>query len=377
MKKFAAVILITVLLCGYSTLFSQTQVHELPFERAGHFIVVKAKINNSEKSYNFIVDTGALTFIDKGLADELGLKQRGMMAKIDSLNLSEVKIKKIFCFTSFDVKQFKKFSIPINGIIGSNLLDRYKVIFDFKESIITLSDDTTSLKPADNGILMTFRSHPINSAPIVKLKAGAKVIDGMIDTGQPYPLVFPLADFTELNKLCLSDTVRSNGIMVKWPMTKPKFNYIARLDSVSFAGRIFPGLLCVFAELPPMLSMPLIGTDFLTQFKMIINYPRHQLMLLSYKADKLTENQFTTGLNVNITNDNKIYVEGIWQNFPADKARIKPGDIVLAFNSNKINPDNLGELQKLLNNDNVKTITLVLQNGNTRREIILTKEMLF
>jgi len=100
-------------------------------------------------------------------------------------------------------------------------------------------------------------------------------------------------------------------------------------------------------------------------------------MLLSYKANKLTENQFTTGLNVNVTNDNKIYIEGVWQNSPADKAKIKPGDIVLSFNSNKINPDNLGDLQKLLKNDNVKTITLELQNGNSRREITLTKEMLF
>jgi len=49
----------------------------IPFELKEHLIVIKVKINGSQKHYNFLLDTGGLTFIDKKVAEELALKTRG------------------------------------------------------------------------------------------------------------------------------------------------------------------------------------------------------------------------------------------------------------------------------------------------------------
>jgi hypothetical protein len=43
----------------------------IPFELKGHLILIKCRINDSKETYDFVVDTGGRTFVDKTLADEL------------------------------------------------------------------------------------------------------------------------------------------------------------------------------------------------------------------------------------------------------------------------------------------------------------------
>ena len=55
-----------------------------------------------------------------------------------------------------------------------------------------------------------------------------------------------------------------------------------------------------------MLSMPLIGTDFLFQFKMIINYPKDEMLLIPNTDSHFEDNQFSLGLNLNLSENNEI-----------------------------------------------------------------------
>ena len=84
-KKTLCLILVLFLLRG--TTFAQQVELEvkgtIPFELKEHFIVIKGKINGSQKHYDLILDTGGLTFIDNKVAKELPLKTRGNMAKMD------------------------------------------------------------------------------------------------------------------------------------------------------------------------------------------------------------------------------------------------------------------------------------------------------
>ena len=59
----------------------------VPFELNEHLIVIKGKINGSQKNYNFVLDTGALTFVDKEVVEELELKTRANMAKMETLEI--------------------------------------------------------------------------------------------------------------------------------------------------------------------------------------------------------------------------------------------------------------------------------------------------
>jgi len=199
----------------------------------------------------------------------------------------------------------------------------------------------------------------------------------MIDTGQPYPVVLPLKDFKQYEKSDISGFIKSRGLITKWPQTNPSYNYLTRLKSCEFASLIITNAICIFGELPPILSMPFIGTDFLSQFKMIINYPKDEMMLIPNQDCHFKNNQFSTGLNLNVSENNEIFVEGIWENSPADKLNIQVGDHVIAFNSKKVTPDNLIELIEIMKDDNVESIHLEIENQNGIRKLKLSKEMLF
>lgn len=369
--------LFVVLIIHSSESHTQSTTDTIPFEFLGHLILVKGKIDNSQRNFNFIIDTGGLTFINKKVAQELQLKQQGMMAKINMLELSGFHIEKIFCFITFDFNQFNVLCTPIHGIIGSNLLERFKVTFDFKSRSVTFSSDTTYLDSPESGLYLTFRNHPVNYAPLVKFKIGDKSIEGMIDTGQPYPIVFPLASFEEYKNLYITDFIKSRGLMEEWPMTTADSNYLARLKSFEFETIKINSLICLFGQLPRMLSMPLIGNDFLSQFKIVINYPKDEMMMIPYDDIHFKKNRFSFGLNPDISEKIEIIVKGIWENSPADDAKIEVGDIILSFNSQKATHTNVMELIKMIQDDHTESITFELINRDTTRKVKLNKAMLF
>lgn len=368
--------LVTLLLANLTADRAQPAGKTIPFEMLGHLVLVRASINGSEMDYNFVVDTGGVACIDKGLAGELGLKEKGPMAKIDSLGLSGLNIEKVFCFTTFDFGHFDALGTPIHGMIGSNLLERYRVTFDFEDQTITFSGDTTSMEAPEEGMLLEFDSHPVNSAPVVDLEICGKSLKGMIDTGQPYPVVLPLGSFEEYRDSCAVDYTKSKGLMEEWPMTNPDHNYLARLASLELSRAKLDSVTCLFGELPPPLSMPLIGNDFLSHFEMVIDYPSRRLLLIPYEDARFEKNVFSAGLRPDISAENQIVVKGVWESSPADRAGIEVGDRILSFDSRGVTPANLIELIGLLEDDSTESVTLEILQGDTPREVRLVKTML-
>lgn len=348
----------------------------IPLERLSHLIIAKARINGSQDEYNFVIDTGAVTFLDKSLAEEFGLKQKGMMAKIDSLQMAGFLIEKVFCFTTFDFRHFDALGKPIHGIIGSNLMERFRVIIDFGAPSITFSSDSASLKPPEGALLLPFRNHPVNNAPIVEFSLEGDKVEGMIDTGQPYPLVFPLTCFTEYESLYVQDYIVSKGLMEEWPMTSADHNYLARLKSLRFGDTEMDSVLCLFGELPAPLSMPLIGNDFLSQFRLVIDYTNDRILMIPTDGIYLESDMLSAGLRPDLAEDGDVVVKGIWEGSPADNAGIELGDRILSFSGRKISSANLIDLIDLLEDDETESVTLVIERESGAEEVSLTKTML-
>ena len=368
--------LITLMLAQSTPATAQHAEGTVPFEMLSHLMVTKVRINASEREYNFVIDTGGVVFIDKSLAQELGLKQMGVQAKMDSLDLPGFRIHKVFAFTTFDFSRFEALGTPIHGIIGSNLMERYRVTIDFKASSISFSGDTTDLEAPEGSLLLPFRSHPVNSAPIVHFLAGEDSLEGMIDTGQPYPVVFPLDNFEEYDSLYVIDSVRSSGLMEEWPAPGADHNYLARLRSIEFGSMKIDSAICLFAELPEMLSMPLIGNDFLTQFKIVIDYPNHTMLMIPHDDIDFETNVFSAGLNPDVSKDGEVFVKGVWEGSPADRAGVEVGDRILSFDSQEITPVNLMDLIELLEDDATESVTLEILHQDAAREVNLEKAML-
>ena len=377
MRKISIVLIFLFLNIYLSGISNENIEGKIPFIKKDHYILVNAKINDSIKDFTFLVDTGGATFIDKSVVQELNLKHQGPQAKITTLNLSGYQIENIFCFTTFNFDIFKGASTPIQGIIGSNLMERFNVTFDFQKCYLIFSTAPTSLAPSENSLYFTFRNHPVNNAPLIKFKVNQEIMEGMIDTGQPFPVVLPFKDFEQFKSSSNAGYIRSKGLMIKWPQTKPLCNYLTRIKSLELGSLKINNSICIFGEIPRMLSMPLIGTDLLFQFKMIINYPKDEMLLIPNPDIHFEDNLFSLGINLDVSEKDEIYVEGIWENSPADKANVQVGDQIITYNSIKATPENLMELITIMKDDNIESILFEIRNEKGIRQIKLNKALLF
>jgi len=349
----------------------------IPFELKEHCIIVKGKVNGSLRQYDFILDTGALTFIDKEVAGELDLKTRGNMAKMDTLEMGEVSIPNIFAFTTFNPEAFKRHSITFHGIIGSNLLERFKVTLDYRNQKMIISPDNETTKGSAPGYRCKFTNHPVNYAPMVDCTINGNVsVKAMVDTGQPYSIVFPLEYLDKLSARGSRQLVKSKGIMIKWPNTKTTDSFIWRLKRFEMESLKINNLLCCFAELPRFLSVPLPGRDYLAQFLITIDYPNDKILFVPYEEPQFVDNLFSFGTNLGRGENNTIVVEGLWAGGPADRAGIQVGDVIIECSLMPVSSGDIFKLRQLLTNENLKEVRLVVKDKEGQHEVSLHKEML-
>lgn len=349
----------------------------VPFELKEHCIIIKGKINGSPRQYDFILDTGALTFLDKEVAEELDLKTRGNMAKMDTLEIGDVSIPNIFVFTTFNPEAFKKHGITFHGIIGSNLLERFKITLDYRNQRMIISPDDETTGGSAPGYRCKFTNHPVNYAPLVDCTINGSVsVKAMVDTGQPYSIVFPLDYLDKLGARDSQSLVKSKGIMIKWPNTKTSDSSIWKLDQFEMENLKINNLMCCFAELPRLLSVPLLGRDYLAQFLITIDYPNDEILFVPYGDAQFVDNLFSFGINLGTGESNTIVVEGLWAGGPADRAGIQVGDEIVECSSMPLGSGDIFKLRQLITSENQKDVKLVVKNKEGRHEVSLHKEML-
>ena len=362
------------------------EISVIPIKLKGHRIYVKVKINDNQKEYNFILDTGALTMIDKQIAKELDLEKGAKIPGGKGAHL--VKTKMIFILGDMKVKDFivPMFDLPeasgsdpqIDGFIGSDFLRFFRVTIDYKQKRIVLAHKTDSLNIANDAYKIEIKKPLPIRFPLTEFIIDNKIeTEGMIDTGSPFALVFPLSliekqDFSNGRPL-----IKANGIMAKWPFTSSNDNYLARIKSFKMGKLEIKNIPVIYAELPKNVSYPLLGKKFLSQFLITIDYPENEMIFVPYEDTEFKNNLFSTGLRLVKEKNDKIIVQGFWEGSPVDKSDIKLNDEILEINS-KITKDlSLREINNILNDDTIKDIELLIKNSEGEKIVFLKKELLF
>jgi hypothetical protein len=354
----------------------------VPFELVDHVILVQCRINDAPKPYSFVLDTGALTVVDKSLADELQLKQRGPQAKIDTLRVGDCAVDRVFVFTNFDLQPMRDtYGVDMRGIVGSDVLEDFVATIDYGARRLTLSADTTSIangmRAGETAYLLKFTKHPINHAPMVKCTLNDSIaVDAMLDTGQPYALALPLKEFERTGASREESTIKAKGVMIKWPRTSSPDCYLARLKSLSTDGLSVDGIVTVFAELPALLSVGLLGEDFLSRYVITLDYRHGEALLVPRPGAACSDHAFSAGLSVKRNAENELVVRGVWEGSPADRAGIQAGDRIVGFDSRKPAPGLQRDLVLLLSDGATTSIELLLDTAQGQRKITLTKEEL-
>lgn len=148
-----------------------------------------------DKTYNFLIDTGAPTAISEHVFNALSLKisHEGSMSDsqknkrtekfviLPELKLDNLVFKNIgSSILNFDIPEIK--CLGFDGIIGSNLMAKLFWKFDYSNNKIIVTKNLDNFKVNDFDFSVRFK-HKRQKTPFVKGKVGNKKISFMLDTG--------------------------------------------------------------------------------------------------------------------------------------------------------------------------------------------------
>ena len=365
----------------------QENISKIPFSLEGHKILVKITVNNSKKEYTFILDTGAMTSIDKGAADELGLEKgkemsfmndsvRIYLTTLNILKLGQMSVED-FTVPVIDIKSVFGKGLIIDGFIGSDFLRFFNITIDYYRKELLLSnhdityDSLTVRYDFDLNVSFPAWFPKVNMILNDQIKE-----EGMIDTGSPFFLVLNTSLLDKIDESVKKQLIRSTGLIYQWPSTSPECNYILRMESITLGKLELNNIPVIFTDLPGPTSVSLIGKEFLDKFLITLNYPAEKLIL--YPRDNIIfkTNIFTTGLKLQKTDDN-VLIKGFWEGSQADKKGLKVKDEVLSINNKNCSELDIKEINEILNDADIKIIELTINNAGKSEKILLRKEMLF
>lgn len=269
----------------------------IPFEIKKGFIILKVKIDN--KSYNFLLDTGASNVISKELATELNVKVigsenigdiYGLEKKTDYTRIDNIQIGNLdFSETIAAITDFNSVptwaSLNIDGFIGSNLMQHAIWDFDFRKKQITITDNEEKLnlpdKIIENKLFIGYAGIP---SITVKIN-GKKVWNFVVDFGFNEGINIPFSEFEEQKENGkISDYKKSKTLGVTGMYGKQseiRESYIGTINEIEFGNSILKKEK-VYSE---QYLEHLFGLGFFRDYRVIINWNTKKIKMI-----KNTEN---------------------------------------------------------------------------------------
>ncbi len=358
----------------------------VPFTLEGHPILIKARLNNSQKEYNFVFDTGALSMIRQEVAKELDLpkgvdveandtggKSKTIdLVKLDNIIAGNMEVRDC----AVGVTDFSgMFSPNVAGILGSNFFRHFKITIDYRSRKVIFSREVKKATARDNETIIPFESAiKMGFAPVIKCEVeGALKKTAVIDTGFPGIVTLPLSLIKETISFKEGNVIPAKGNMVggmfgfadeegyglrihKLKIGNLKLENIPAISHHSKAGHL------------------LLGNKFLEKFLVVLNYPAEEIILTPYGIPFET-NIPSYGLALT-KKDRKTYISGTWNNSSASRSGIKPGDEVVKINSMDVNALSLMELIPLFLDENINSLEIEYLNAEEKQKTILHKGML-
>jgi hypothetical protein len=344
---------------------------------SGEVILLKATVNGYADSMNFILDTGSggisldsTTVIAMKIPitpSERTIKGIGGIRKVSflydaTLHLPGLEVENLdFHVNDYELLSFS-YGLHIDGIIGFSFLSRYLVQINYDKQIIDVYTNGDFVYPKGGHLLNPiFTTLPIQT---LQIKDSRKFVQKFyFDTG------------AGLNFLLSEEYVADSAVLGK-KRKKPVYT-----QAEGMGGRMSMRLTTVkevrigpyrFRKVPTLLfkdenkvtSYPylggLIGNDLLRRFNVTLNYHKHEIHIIPNSHFRDLFDYAYSGLSIYYV-DEKIEVDDVVINSPADKAGFKKGDVILSVNNDFTN--NIQAYKNVIQSSLQKIRFLILRDG--------------
>lgn len=312
----------------------------IPFTYVNGWIVIEAKIQNS--SYNFLIDTGSSNILTKELAAKLDLKLLGT-EKISDINskkydadytvIENIKIGDIDFNGTIaaitDLNEITEIScIKIDGIIGSNLMRKAVWDFDFKNQLITFTNNENKLNfPSDYIESKMFIGTAGIPSVIVNIN-GQRTLNNKVDFGNAGDNILRIDYFkNQIDNGLIKKVAKANGKSFgAFGRSKNNDLYHVIIDEMELGKHTVNN---IFANVKQG-SGGNLGLEFFKNYRVMLNWHTKKLKMVQVSEPDKDE-YLTYGFNI-LNEGNSIIVNYITESSSASKY-LEQGDVILRINN--------------------------------------------
>lgn len=359
-------------------------ITEMPFTQfTGGVIILRGRINDLPDTLNFILDTGSGGIsLDSTTSERLGLRAvpsdrfvRGIggvkklyYARDNSLVLPGLTTAHLdFHISNYDFIS-SVYGVQIDGIIGFSFLKNYIIRVDYDSMKLKVYTPGNIYYGTKGELLHTGdESIPVVSAPLKNRDTYR--MSYYFDMGAGLCLMLSNR-FVEDSAIFSGRRKRrhrfiqseAQGLTGKISMTQ---TVVQGLKIGKYSFHKVPAYL--FDDVSNVTAYPrlggLVGNDLLRRFNVTLNYPAGEIYLEPNTHYKDPFDYSYTGLVMYFI-DGQVRITEINKGSPADKAGLKPGDVVLSVGGNFSN--NIQRYRELLKAPGKKIQLIILRDGQPR-----------
>lgn len=361
------------------------EVVEVPFTIESGLIIIPVEIG--EKTYRFLLDTGAPNVVSTELSEKLNFKKKRSIKTIDSqgnssvldyVKVSKINIKNaIFLNTTAAVADLRQADaiacLNIDGIIGANLMRKAHWQIDCQQKVLRIITNSERLNIPKESYAIPFIAD-VTGTPIVHLKVGQIDVKKLkVDTGS---VGFLSTDIGIYNGMKEKDYIlaerSSYGVSSVGLFGTSEKDTIKQVLLKDFSM----GNLCIMNQTIDLKQgkSSLLGMSFLRNYTITLDWKSSTLFLtpLGNFYNSFAE---TFGISMFKEGD-KMVVSLITEGSDAQKSGIEIGDTVLRVNDVDVTHTTLEEyckVIKLVRVKEVEKIQVVIEKSGQKNEYFLNK----
>lgn len=352
---------------------------------------VTVRINGS-RPLNFVLDAGApWTFIDTGLADELGLRPAADSIKVGGfapayepkacvsvlgVTLPEIRIGRIELDHISAVE-----GVRVDGLIGGELFHEYVVLIDYPRSAIRMYPKDYNYR--GDGVILPLDIPRLAYCEVDLLAPDGRYVPGsfIFDTGVRMAFLLNGPYVERHGWLRGRNAVR--GLLVGVGTQGETFGDMFVMPDVKI-GALHVRDVVVVASRDSVVLDPtsndagILGGDFMRRFRVWIDYPHHRAILEPTHELNTPFAYDRSGMFLLSEGENyrTIRVRRVAPGSPAADAGVQDGDRIVSIDGRMAKRLGLEQTRVLLREDNRRYRLVLERDGRLRRAEILTRDLL-
>jgi Aspartyl protease/PDZ domain len=350
--------------------------------------VYLAVMLNGKGPYQFAFDTGGSNVVDSDVAKQLGLGTSGSLqgsgvgsqtegfafTKLATVGIGNATLTNQY-FAVLPIRQGFSVAagVPLDGIIGFEVLSRFVTTFDYAGSRVTLRLPGAAATQASGANVIPFVFN--DSAPQVACQLDGIAGDCTVDTGSRASLSV-LTPFSAAHPEVVPSNATAPGVN-GFGVGGAALGRLGRLRSLQVGAIVLPNLIADFSiQQKGYFANPFIaaniGGGVWRRFSVTFDYP-HQVMTLAQNGFFAQPDTYDRSGAFLIVPAGQPTIADVRPGTPAADAGLMRGDVLISINGKSAGGMDLAQIRSVFSEATGTIVHLVVQGKTgTQRNVTLT-----